>query len=134
MGLFFSCCRRQKHRGEREPLLPKHRAGSATTDEYLPSKEQIVKFADILAALRTGKLPSQPQLNEFIKSLSCSIAPQPSDSYGTLSEPGRQLVSDSRELLEVLLLTGIEKNGEYIAYSVCIHKVVAFKAYSPARR
>lgn len=112
MGLFFSCCRRQKHHGEREPLLPKHRAGSATANEYLPSKEQVIKLANVLAALRTGKLPSQPQLNEFIQSLLRFIAPHP--SYGPLSEPGRQLVSDFRELLEVLLITGIEKNGEYL--------------------
>ncbi|KAI0088053.1 hypothetical protein BDY19DRAFT_891712 [Irpex rosettiformis] len=109
MGLFFSCCRRQKDHKEREPLLPKHRVDAAA-DEYLPSKTQLNRLVDVVAALKTGKLPTQEQLNHIIRSLLHSTAP--GSSYGTLSGPGRQVLSDFRELLDVLLLVGLEKNDD----------------------
>ncbi|KAI0697282.1 hypothetical protein BC835DRAFT_1339033 [Cytidiella melzeri] len=113
MGLLFSCCRRRKDDKDREPLLPKQRVDAAA-NEYLPSQMQLVKLADMVAALNAGKLPTQSQLNHMIRLLLRSSAfGQPIDSsYGTLSDVGKEVVSDFRELLESLLLLGLEKNDD----------------------
>lgn len=117
MGLFFSCCRRHKDSKDREPLLPKDRVNAAA-NEYLPSQTQLEKLTDVVAALKTGKLPSQDQLNRAIQSLLRSTSPN--QSYGTLSEQGKQVVSDLRTLLETLLQLGLEKNGDFTCCRTCI--------------
>lgn len=111
MGLCSSCCgRRAKDRGEREPLLPKH------NDVLPPPQNNFEKFADVLAAIAAGKLPSQDQLNHALQSLLRSDLLDPRATaqaigYGPLSESGRKVVEDVRELCQAALEVGLQKNG-----------------------
>lgn len=115
MGLCFSCCRRQrKDRGEREPLLPKHNG-----DVLPPPQTQFDKLADLLAALSAGKLPSQSQIDHALQSLLKSDildarAAANAIGYGPLSESGRRVVEDVREVMQAALEVGVRKNGELL--------------------
>lgn len=108
MGLLFSCCRRRKYDSEQEPLLPKHRV-NATAEEILPSQTQLNQLADVVAALKKGKLPSQDQLARYLQTLSCSVD---DTTRSSLSEPGARVVEDLRDVLQALLQFGAEKNGK----------------------
>lgn len=112
MGFCLSCCRRRsKDRSEREPLLPKH-------DDILPPPHNnFDKFADVLAAISAGKLPSQDQLNHALQQLLRSDLLDSRTTahaigYGPLSESGRKVVEDVREVVQAALEVGVQKNGE----------------------
>jgi hypothetical protein len=122
MGLFFSCCRRRKDSADHEPLLPKYHV-DASANEYLPSETQLTKLADVIAALKTGKLPSQDQLGRIIQSVlrSTVIESTTRTTHGTLSDSGKQVLTDFRELLESILLLGLEKNGASFERVSCHH-------------
>lgn len=78
------------------------------------------KASDIVAALDAGKLPSQQQINQFIDWLQNSGLTQvePSPEYGELSEQGRVLVQDIRDVLDAYKKVGEHKNGTYLSCSV----------------
>jgi hypothetical protein len=70
-----------------------------------------VKAAEFLAALRSGKLPSQQQLDRIIQSaLKSDLLKVTLAQRGTLSPEGLKVIEDARELLAVLLIVGLEKN------------------------
>ncbi|KAF8320469.1 hypothetical protein DL93DRAFT_1849617 [Clavulina sp. PMI_390] len=120
MGASLSCCcgGRRKLQGEKEPLLPRHRdeQPSQTTDR--PRHAQTQKFAQALAALSAGKVPSQPQLDDAVQSLQTSVLDtrdslNPGSSnyaYGPLSARGREILDDITEACQAVLQFGVEKN------------------------
>ncbi|KAF9076606.1 hypothetical protein BDP27DRAFT_1398255 [Rhodocollybia butyracea] len=67
------------------------------------------KLVHVLSALRTGKLPSQDQVNRLIKAALRSKLLE-SDGEGELSPAGRQVVRDLRKLLGTVVIFGQEKN------------------------
>lgn len=82
----------------------------------LPKDSSIDKAADILAALHTGKLPSQEQINKALQALLRSSAlrddaAQVVSGGGPLSETGRNVLDDVREIIGAALQIGMEKNG-----------------------
>lgn len=105
MGFSFSCCRRQKS-DEREPLLPKDRF-----DGQPPRYNEL--FADIAAAINTGKLPSQEQIDHAsrIALNSDVLNVGESSGPGTLSDNWRKIVTDVREIIESSVEIGLQKNG-----------------------
>jgi hypothetical protein len=116
MGFCWSCCRRRpKDAGEREPLLPKHNK----SDPVLPPPQnQLDKLADVLAALSAGKWPSQKQLDRALRALLDSDLLDPhaaadSIGYGQLSQSGKKVVEDVRELVHAALELGATKNGAW---------------------
>ncbi|KZT29508.1 hypothetical protein NEOLEDRAFT_1238916 [Neolentinus lepideus HHB14362 ss-1] len=112
MGNCSSCCRRRKS-PEREPLLP--RVPTHSSDVLPPPVSKIEKIADVLAAINAGKLPSQDQIDAALKLALASDALQPAvvlRGYGPLSESGKKVIRDVRELVNALLRTGVEKNSD----------------------
>jgi hypothetical protein len=127
MGICSSCCgRRRKDRtGEREPLLPStaQSAHAASTLALPPPRTNLDKAADVLAAVRTGKLPSQTQLAEALRA---ALHAQWLDPHalaavtnsaqllggGSLSRSGRRVLGDVREVVEAALEWGLSKNCE----------------------
>lgn len=82
---------------EKEPLLPK------------PSHGQLSKLADVVAAVRTHKLPSQKQADAVLGALQDHLTEDIN-----LSSESRKLVSDSRRLVASLRTFGSEKNHDDI--------------------
>jgi hypothetical protein len=133
MGFCFSCCRRRPKTGDREPLLP-HQA--SITEPLPPPQSQIDKFADVLAALHVGKLPSQDQTNAALRKLLRSdvLAVEGSKSarilgqgqqYGPLSERGKTVLKDFREVIESIVQFGMEKNGPFPFRRSCSRSLFA---------
>jgi hypothetical protein len=115
MGFCFSCCRRRRRRHppvESEPLL----ASQTSSADSLPEPTNYIqKATDILAALKANKHPSQEQLNQFLQLLLRSEfldVNVPTTGYGPVSDDVKKVVLDLRELVEALLMIGMEKNGE----------------------
>lgn len=114
MGPLLSCCRRRERQTtEHEPLLPKRHVAK-------PSQEQLNKFAEVMAALKAGKMPSQEQLGHVLRLVLASdfFRTQDGRDYGTLSESGKKVVQDVKETLEAMLEFSCEKNGAYFPYHV----------------
>ncbi|TFK46962.1 hypothetical protein OE88DRAFT_1739005 [Heliocybe sulcata] len=110
MGICSSCCRRRKD-PEREPLLPT----DSSDDALPPPQSSFEKLADVLAAINAGKLPSQAQIDKALKSALASDALQPNvvlRGYGPLSESGRRVIEDARDLISAVLRAGVEKNAD----------------------
>lgn len=108
MGSCISCCGvRKKKNAEKEPLLPRHRV-----DSIRPSHNHIQKVAEIYAALSSGKLPTQDQLNSAIQTLQVYLADAQTKGggYGPLSARGREFLQDFSELGQASLQFGLEKN------------------------
>ncbi|KAH8077512.1 hypothetical protein BXZ70DRAFT_698575 [Cristinia sonorae] len=110
MGLLFSCCRRSRS-SEREPLLPKH---SHTDSPARPSQRDLNKLAHVAAALRAGKLPSQDQLNGYLRYISQSsfLRDDQASGGGRLSDSGRKVTEALRATVDALLQVGLEKNHD----------------------
>jgi len=117
MGFCFSCCRPRRSRSpqvESEPLL----ASQTSSADSLPEPTNYIqKATDILATLKANKYPSQEQLNQFSQLLLCSEfldvnVNVPTTGYGPVSDDVKKVVLDLRELVEALLMIGMEKNGE----------------------
>ncbi|GJE93419.1 hypothetical protein PsYK624_095780 [Phanerochaete sordida] len=72
------------------------------------------KASSVIAALDAGKLPSQQQVDQFIDWLLQSglTEVEPSSDYGELSENGRVLVQDIRDILNAYKQMGDNKNGD----------------------
>ena len=72
------------------------------------------KTSSIIAALDAGKLPSQEQISQWIDWFLDSQRSQvePSSDSGELSQQGKALVGDVRDLLTAYKLAGEHKNGK----------------------
>ncbi|THH04597.1 hypothetical protein EW145_g5408 [Phellinidium pouzarii] len=108
MGVCFSCCRgRDKQtNSEREPLL------RPSTDQQAYNSP-LEKAADILAALHAGKLPSQQQIDKILKKfLRSNFLDGDTSNDGSLSEDGKRVIADVRNLVEIILQAGLEKNHD----------------------
>jgi hypothetical protein len=73
------------------------------------------KASSVIAALDAGKFPTQQQIDQFIDSVLKSGLTQvePSSEYGELSEQGRTLIQDIRDILDAYKQLGDNKNGAY---------------------
>ena len=119
MGFCFSCCRRQKIRAsndEQQSLLGS--TGSPSTSHY-ERGDIFLRIADMLGALRAGKLPSQQQLDVIIKALLRSefLSSDGIQTMGFNAElehmntMGIEIIVDLRTILETVLEIGLEKNS-----------------------
>jgi hypothetical protein len=109
MGVCYSCLTRKRspqRDEEREPLLPRYAP-------LVPPQSQFDKVADILAALSTGKYPSQDQVNNVLRVLINSDALKTENAAinGPLSTSGRRVLNDIRNILHALIKLGMQKNG-----------------------
>lgn len=119
MGSCLSCCRGRRNNtrsGEHEPLL-------LPPDDLPPPTSKLDKTVDILGAFNAGKLPSQDQTNRILQLLLRSDvlsnnAGGALSGYGPLSQSGKKVVSDFKELVYATLLFGMEKNGESCMFLV----------------
>jgi hypothetical protein len=136
MGSSFSscCCGRRRKRPRssyypseydsqsRDPLLPPHHQPPE------PEKSTLIKLADVIAAAREGKLPSQNQLDRVARRLLRSEVLKLPNGNGNgtngysvagghggraLSAEGTNAVLRIREVLQAGMVFGLEKNGEY---------------------
>lgn len=119
MGFCFSYCRRRRSpNDDHEPLLPQ----AAINGDIPPPQSYLDKAADVFAALRVGKLPSQDQINAALRKVLHSQVLSVEDNksarvqgrrqqYGPLSERGKIMLNDIRELVEAIMQFGMEKNG-----------------------
>ncbi|KAJ7660057.1 hypothetical protein B0H17DRAFT_1145095 [Mycena rosella] len=108
MGVFWSCCRRDKS-PEKAPLLPK---GLPAVE---PPHSAFDKLADIIGAVNSKKLPSQDQVAGFLQhALRSEFLRDPGHVIpthgGALSQRGIVLVLELRELVDSVLRIGLEKN------------------------
>ncbi|KAH9932567.1 uncharacterized protein B0H18DRAFT_1115809 [Fomitopsis serialis] len=111
MGFMMSCCRRRRsHQGDSEPLLPKYTG--QPRDAPGPATH-VERLADVLAAFKAGKLPSQDQvthaLQRILKSPLLDADARVAD-YGSLSNTGREVITDMRDIAEAIVQFGLEKN------------------------
>jgi len=113
MGVLLSCCRRQKDHSEREPLLPKDRP-----EPEAPRYNEA--FADVVAAINAGKLPSQTQLDHAARLALNSdlLNVEDSSGPGTLSDNWRKIVGDVREIIEATVEIGLQKNGDNLLQEI----------------
>ena len=108
MGICYSCLIRKRspqRDEEREPLLP----------NYAPvvPQSQFNKVADILAALSTGKYPSQNQVNNLLRIIvnSDALKTENATINGPLSASGHRVLNDIRSIIHALIKLGMQKNG-----------------------
>ncbi|KAF8868953.1 hypothetical protein CPB85DRAFT_1361043 [Mucidula mucida] len=106
MGQCASCCGRRRKpiraASERTPLLA-NVADPATIHSL--SRKAVA----VVAAFRAEKYPSQDQIDSVIRSLLRSNVLK-EERYGKLSQPGRKILQDVREICELVLVFGLEKN------------------------
>lgn len=114
MGSCCSCCRRKRaprsnDDSDCEPLLPAH-----SYDALPPEKTPFEKIADVVAAARAGKLPSQQQLAGALRSLLASgVLDTGDDLDGAAGEAAKRVVDCAREAARAVLQFGMEKNGAH---------------------
>ena len=149
MGICTSCLRRTKEsiytskrpQEERQPLLgPSSTDFNTDTDTDTDAEFWYTKkIADVLGALRAGKLPTTDQLNNGIRVVLGRLrSALEGDDFGFLddsqrsrpnargiisdrelggvNERGTKVVEDVRALLEVVGEVGLEKNSMYAFY------------------
>ena len=111
MGFCLSCCRRRNPRKdiEREPLL------RSQSSELPQTRSAIEHIADVLAALHSGKLPSQNQINtalgQLLRSEFLRIDSKHPLSGVVADSEGKQFIGDVKEAIQAIIQTGVEKNG-----------------------
>lgn len=119
MGCCSSCCRRKRAPrssgdSDREPLL----LASGPHDPLPPAKTPFEKIADIVAAARARKLPSQQQLDGALRRLLASGVLDTADDLDgaageeNVEDAAKRVVDCAREACQALLQFGMEKNGE----------------------
>lgn len=95
-----------------EALLPRQ--------DVEPHTSPFQKIAEVLAALNTGKYPSQDQIGRalqiLLRSRTLSLD-APTEVLGarprsSLSVSGRRLIEHVREIIEAALRIGLEKNSD----------------------
>ncbi|KAI0826244.1 hypothetical protein BC629DRAFT_1578653 [Irpex lacteus] len=81
------------------------------------------KASSVIAALDAGKLPSQEQVSQWIDWFLNSQLSQiePSSNSGELSQQGKALVGDIRDLLTAYKLSGEHKNGDNLIQQAFWH-------------
>ncbi|SPO23096.1 uncharacterized protein UTRI_01774 [Ustilago trichophora] len=129
---------------EREPLLPTHarqarqrveeyghkaaRDAKATARHYgvdpenigeqarqiAPSRQTLARIAQMVGAIKAGKLPSQKQLNSFIEAIMSSPVLDERSVAGStkLSEQGAKVIQDIKGILACIERIGESKNGD----------------------
>jgi hypothetical protein len=115
MGALLCCCRRRRvYDSERAPLLPKVDDDTTRRGEYPlpPPTTTLERIADALAALRAGKLPDEQQLEKILDTLVRSDILNDDQAAAALSNRGRQMLQNVREVLRAAQEVGKEKNGE----------------------
>ncbi|KAG7090058.1 hypothetical protein E1B28_011675 [Marasmius oreades] len=138
MGICTSCFRAKRRRrvrnltstsdsrsklgfdDERRPLLGAAAEANARERYY----EYETRWANTIQALQRGKIPSEKQLN---RALRCSLKLLDAigvnrDYEGGMSEQGRRLFVDLREMVEAIMIWGIEKNYDSKLQTI-VHKV-----------
>jgi hypothetical protein len=126
MGICASCCGRRKKSQdpEREPLLQQNKVSAeAAAKLALPHpRTNLEKLADVLAVIRVGKLPSQAQISQGLRAaLGSSLLDPHALAAATssarllggdaLSQSGRRVLHDVREVIEATLEWGNSRNG-----------------------
>ena len=124
----FSCFS-SKREEDREHLLPKRTRHPRCELPESPSDEPLTKLIDVLTALSIGKLPSQSQINHFLRqilhsntfqasqTIQSQIAPdEVSQGRGPFSRRGKKVIQDVIHVIEALLQFGMEKNGKGILF------------------
>lgn len=129
MDACLPCFGSRRRDEDREPLLPSHHQVQrpAPTSHQPPSPDEpLNKLVDVLAALSAGKLPSQAQINTFLRRVLNSNILQESQytqgrttphilhGNGPLSKRGRKVIQDLVEFIEAFLQFGMEKNGMFL--------------------
>ncbi|KAF8512805.1 hypothetical protein JB92DRAFT_2926409 [Gautieria morchelliformis] len=121
MGFLFSCCLRSSADDDHEPLLAPQ---SPIYEDLPPPQSHIDKVADVFGALRVGKIPSQDQINAALRKALRSNVLAIEDTgkgarvlgqkhlYGPLSESGKIILKDVREIIEAVIQFGMEKNDD----------------------
>lgn len=114
MGFVLSCCRRRKIRKDDEEARPLLRDGPESSDQA----RLLARLANIVGALKAGKLPSQEQINHAVRLLLASDTLKPTIATATatlqnyeLSEPAARVLLCIRQVLEMVAQVGLEKNG-----------------------
>ncbi|KAJ1028689.1 hypothetical protein NDA16_001855 [Ustilago loliicola] len=129
---------------EREPLLPTHakqarqrveqygtraaRDAKATARQYgvdpdnlgeqarqiAPSRQTLARIAQMVGAVKAGKLPSQKQLNQFIEAVMSSPVLDERNVAGStkLSQQGAKVLQDIKGILACIERIGESKNGD----------------------
>ncbi|KAF9444373.1 hypothetical protein P691DRAFT_763456 [Macrolepiota fuliginosa MF-IS2] len=123
MDACFSCFSRSGRgtQDDHETLLPKRRAEPSLSEP--PPDESLHKLTDVLVALSAGKLPSQAQINHFLRRVlqlnllqvgqaKEGITPDISRGNGPLSKKGRKVIHDLEEVMQAILRFGMEKNDD----------------------
>ncbi|KAL1941942.1 hypothetical protein VTO73DRAFT_6472 [Trametes versicolor] len=127
MGSCCSCCRRRRaprsNDSDREPLLPAN-----SYDALPPPKTPFEKIADVVAAVRAGKLPSQQQLDGTLRSLLASGVLDTADGLDgaageeNTADAAKRVVDCAREACHALLQFGMEKNDDDAAQDL-VHQL-----------
>lgn len=129
---------------EHEPLLPTHakqarqraeqygsqaaRDAKATARQYgvdpdnlgeqarqiAPSRQSLARIAQMVGAVKAGKLPSQKQLNQFIEAVMSSPVLDERNVAGStrLSQQGAKVLQDIKGILACIERIGESKNGD----------------------
>ncbi|TRM65962.1 hypothetical protein BD626DRAFT_486348 [Schizophyllum amplum] len=111
MGICYSCCSGRDKTGEREPLLKK------SHKTLPPPRSEIERLADALGAFQAGKFPSQEQCYVIIRNALHSSLLDVEGAVpgsGPISQRGRQVVQDARDVLEALQQFGVDKNSDNV--------------------
>jgi hypothetical protein len=119
MGLLLSCCGQRKKEKKYSPLLDRDEQ-----EPLGPSRDVLVKAAAAFGALSAGKLPTEGQLEHVLRSCLHSTILNDKDAIGgrgPLSQNGRKLLADTREVIEAVLQVGMEKNCWLSANAVLRH-------------
>ena len=107
MGVLFS-----RSSPESQPLI------IPSTDTLPEPTSRFQKGIDVLAALKANKLPSQEQLNSFLRLVLHAdvLDVDGVAGHGPVSDDVKKVVFDVRESVEAVLQIGMEKNGKWILY------------------
>ncbi|KAJ7597753.1 hypothetical protein C8J56DRAFT_327660 [Mycena floridula] len=105
-----------KNNEDLAPLLqPEDEVASTTTlpspqNEAASTTSLLQNAADVAAALNSGKLPSQAQIDSFARGfLKADLLKFPA---GQLSQQASNVILRARSVLELLLILGLEKNPD----------------------
>ncbi|KAF5393697.1 hypothetical protein D9757_000364 [Collybiopsis confluens] len=132
MGNPLSCFRRTPANNEEsEQLLDPQSTTAIPTAQPIDLKLLSKRLVYIWSALNSGKLPSQNQVNAYIKATLKSDLLLENNVKGDLSSPGRKLLRDLRKLLGLVLVFGQEKNNDDKIQEIIFHtRTLAISAAS----
>ncbi|KAK0499433.1 hypothetical protein EDD18DRAFT_1460346 [Armillaria luteobubalina] len=124
MGLCFSSCRRRRRRSkdssgrghqysesEESPLLGDSIDDSGSQSTVTNAVNLANKAVEVVASLKSGKYPSQDQVDNLLRRFLQSDILRES-RYTQISPQGQHIIHDVHRLCGVLLVFGAEKNGD----------------------